>query len=515
MSFPLETRRYGFAVAGSMQLSAQALESARRLLGIPELLALVLENFPMDYSLVHAACVSRAWGELATAANWQRRWIDVRKLILMMPPNNFYMTVRFLHGEIEAGALIGYKTHPSEAPEDVKERFLLYCSKVVNISLLMGVEEGAMNQLKEAFPQNVPFLPRLKRVYAENQGDWTATAPAFLGPSIHSLKMALRHPSDQNLPVLQEFRNIRSLHLTHRERDRRIDFGKLENLHTLVADEVERASSFWDNLSESKTLRDVEIRSTDGWVPEWRLQYHSLQHLSLPAKDFILWTSTARAMPIPDPPTHIDNISLSHSSPSYTHGVQPTFPALRSLTLLQEARPLGIHLVKLVNVLKHHAPQLKELNCGHGRSYPFPEAKAISRPQFRGHFKSETTRVQPLNALIENGEQLGDDDFIEVTPGLGRIEEIRLTSSKSVETLTPNALITLARHAKSLNVLKLRVTVKEGLEVSSLPIESFVKLRDVDVHFDGGGGSVIPCAYMLAHMCSSAILERFSVTSTS
>ncbi|KIO27667.1 hypothetical protein M407DRAFT_243295 [Tulasnella calospora MUT 4182] len=377
----------------------------------------------------------------------------------------------------------------------------------------MGVDEGAARQLGEAFPQNMPLLPRLKRVSAESQGDWTVSGPLFLGPSIDFLKMALRHPSDCVLAALGEFKNIQTLHLTQRERDRKIDFAILESLHTLVAEHVERASSFWDNLSESKTLREVEIRSTDGWVPEWHLQYPSLQRLSLPAKDFILWTSNPRAMPVPDPLTYVDDLSVSRSFPSQPHGVQPTFPALCSLTLLQEARPLGIHLVKLLHGLKHHAPQLKELNCGHRRTYPFPEA--ISRPQFRGHFESEVTRQQPLNALMEHGEQLGDDDFADVTSGLGRIEEIRLTSSKSVETLTPNALITLAKHATSLNVLKLRVTVKEGLEVSSLPIESFVNLRDVDVHFDGGGGSVIPCAYMLAHMCSSTILERFSVTSTS
>ncbi|KAG8915591.1 hypothetical protein FRC00_002506 [Tulasnella sp. 408] len=495
MLLPLEISEHREAF--SSPLNAQALESARRLLGIPELLALVLESFPVHASLVAAACVSRTWGELATAANWQRCWIDVRKLIMLLPPCNFYMTVRILQGEIEAGALIGYKTHPADAPDEAKESFLLYCSKIVNLSIPMGVDEGAANQLREAFPQNTPLIPRVKRVSAESQGDWTTVGPLLLGPSIDFLKMALRHPSDRVLVGLEQFKNIQSLHLTQRERDRRIDFGKLESLHTLVAEHVERASSFWDNLAESKTLREVEIRSTDGWVPEWRLQFSSLQFLSLPAKDFILWTSNARAMPIPDPPTYVDDLSVSRSFPSQTHGVQPTFPALRSLTLLQEARPLGIHLVMLLHGLKHHAPQLKELNCGHRKSYPFPEA--ISRPQFRGHFQSEVTRQKPLNALIENGEQLGDEDFAEVTPGLGRIEEIRLTSSKSVEALTPNALITLAKHATSLNVLKLRVTVKEGLEVSSLPTESFVNLRDVDVHFDGGGGSVIP----------------FSVTSTS
>lgn len=101
LPFEISEHREAF----SSPLNAQALESARRLLGIPELLALVLESFPVQASLVPAARVSRTWGELATAANWQRCWIDIRKLIMLLPPCNFYMTVRILQGEIEAGAV--------------------------------------------------------------------------------------------------------------------------------------------------------------------------------------------------------------------------------------------------------------------------------------------------------------------------------------------------------------------------------------------------------------------------
>lgn len=86
-------------------LNGQALESASQLLNVPELLAAVLQHMHPDDSLVPAACVSKIWGELATAANWQRCWIDVRKLMMVLHTCSYYMTVRIVHGEIEAGTV--------------------------------------------------------------------------------------------------------------------------------------------------------------------------------------------------------------------------------------------------------------------------------------------------------------------------------------------------------------------------------------------------------------------------
>lgn len=359
----------------------------------------------------------------------------------------------------------------------------------------------------------MPLLPRLRRVKADSQGEWIKAAPVFLGPSISFLKMALHYPSDRVLVGFVEFKGIKHLHLTYRARDRKIDFASLEMLKTVVAEHVERASSFWENLSESRSLREVEIRSTDGSVPASCLQFPALQLLSLPAKDFILWTSNARAIPTLEPPTAVDNLAVSRILPSRSQGAvdQPTFPSLRSLCLLQEARPLGIHLVNLLQGLRHHAPRLRKLDCGHGKSQSLPEV--ISKSEFHSHFESETTRGEPLNVELERREQLNDGDFAKVASSLGKIKELRLRSSTRAEALTPEVLVTLARHATSLNVLKLRLTVKEELEASSFPAESFANLEDVDVYFDGGGSSVIPYASMLAHMCSSTILERFSVTS--
>ncbi|KAG8984233.1 hypothetical protein FRB90_005455, partial [Tulasnella sp. 427] len=195
----------------------------------------------------------------------------------------------------------------------------------------------------------------------------------------------------------------------------------------------------------------------------------------------------------------------SQEASSTGHQTQslPTFPALRSLVLHQKHGPLtpnvrrlGMSLVKLFRSLEHHAPQLQEFKCG------------TSTRGFRGHFMSETTSDHGLNAELERGGKLGDEDFLEVAPYLGRVPEIRLTSPKREETFTPKTLSILAEHAPLLKILKLRITGKEDHLY-----ERFVGLGDIDIQFDGGG-SFIHQAIMVAQMCSSAPLEHFGIGST-